>query len=356
MSDKIRIGIIGAGGIVRERHLPGLARIEGVEITAVCNRTPESTRRVADEYGIPLRFPDWNEVIQSPLVDAVLIGTWPYLHMEATLEAFALGKPVFSQARMARNAQEARIMRDAQRKTGLPAMLCPPPHGMKWDRSMRRLLDEGYVGRVATIRIHSLQSRYLDPHAPLAWRQDCHLSGYNVLTLGIYAEVVRRWFGDHASIQATGQILTEERVEPVSGLMERVHIPDAVWVNARMASGAVAQYSLSGIAHAAGGDRIEVYGSEGTLVYDIDNECLLGARLDERTLKELPLSDDESRGWEVELDFIRVVRGEKEPDPSFEDGVAYMDVVEATARSCQSGMRIELPLEDSAHPESFAGD
>lgn len=349
MSENIRIGIIGAGGIVRERHLPGFAGIEGVKIMAVCNRTPESTHRVADEYNIPLRYQDWHEVIQSPEVDAVLIGTWPYLHMEATLEAFAQGKAVFCQARMARNAREAHLMRDAQKTTGLPAMLCPAPHGMKWHHSMKRLLDEGYVGQVATIRIQSLQSRYLDPHAPLAWRQDFHLSGYNVLTLGIYAEVVRRWFGDYQSIQAIGQIMTEERVEPVSGLMEKVHIPDAVWVTARMVSGAIAQYSLSGIAHAGGGDRIEVYGSAGTLVYDIDNDRLLGAGLDEGTLKEITLPDDESKGWEVEMDFIRVVRGQMDPSPSFDDGVAYMDVVEATARSCHSGMRIELPLEDPAH-------
>jgi predicted dehydrogenase len=344
MHTPIRIGIIGAGGIVRERHIPGFKGISGVEILAVCNRSRESTERISQEYDIPLRFEDWHDLIVDERVDAVVIGAWPYLHKEASLAALSAGKPVFCQARMARDATEARSMRDGQRSTGLPAMICPAPHGMKWGVSMRRLVKEGYVGTPLTIRVISMHDRYLDSHSPLTWRQDAALSGRNVLTLGIYAEVVRRWFGETLSVQATCQTFTKERVEPLSGMLENVHIPDAVWMVAELASGAIAQYSLSGIAHAAPSDRIEVYGSKGALVYEMDPERILGTRLGEGGLKELALPDDESRGWEVELDFIRVLRGEQAPDPSFEDGVAYMDVVDATVRSCRSGSRIPLPL------------
>jgi predicted dehydrogenase len=346
MHDPIRLGIIGAGGIVKDRHLPGFKKIPGVQIMAVCNRTPESTNRIAEQFEIPLCFADWHDLIFDENVDAVVIGTWPYLHKEATLEAFAAGKPVFCQARMARDAREARAMRDAQRSTGLPAMLCPAPHGLRWKQVMQRLLDENYLGDVLTIRVTSMQGRYLDPHAPLAWRQDRNLSGFNVLTLGIFAEVVRRWFGEHKTIQATSQLYTPERVEPTSGMLERVEIPDAIWMVAEMENGAIAQYSLSGIAHAAPGERMEVYGSQGTLLYDFTREQIFGAKIDEGSLKEVPHSDDESKGWEVESDFIRVLRGEQAPDPSFEDGVAYMDVVEATARSCVGGQRVHLPLGD----------
>jgi predicted dehydrogenase len=346
MTTQLRLGIIGAGAIVRERHLPGFKAIEGVEITAVSNRTADSTQRVANEFCIPHCLEDWRELIHHPEVDAVVIGTWPYLHAEASIETLRAGKPVFCQARMARNAAEARAMRDAQRASGKAAMLCPAPHGMKWGQSMKRLLSEGAVGEVLTIRVQSMHGRLLDPHAPLHWRQDRALSGFNVLTLGIYAEVVRRWFGDHRSVQAVAQTFIRERVEPNSGLLEKVEIPDAVWMTAEMASGAVAQYSLSGIAHAASSDRIEVYGSKGTLIYDMGSDVLLAAEFPQGSLKEMPLSDDESSGWEVELDFVRAVRGERPPEPSFEDGVAYMDVVEATALSCRTGSRVHLPLGD----------
>lgn len=100
----------------------------------------------------------------------------------------------------------------------------------------------------------------------------------------------------------------------------------------------------SGIAHCAPKDRVEVYGTKGTLVYDIAGERILMASLNDESLKELPLGDDEKREWAVELGFIQAVRGERDPEPSFEDGIAYMDVVEATARSCETGNGVPLPL------------
>lgn len=50
--ETLRIGFIGAGGNTTLRHIPGLQAIEGVELVAVCNRSEESGRRVADEFGI----------------------------------------------------------------------------------------------------------------------------------------------------------------------------------------------------------------------------------------------------------------------------------------------------------------
>ena len=53
-TDRIRVGIVGAGGIVSSTHLPGLRRMPGVEIVAVANRSLESSQRAAAELGIPL--------------------------------------------------------------------------------------------------------------------------------------------------------------------------------------------------------------------------------------------------------------------------------------------------------------
>ena len=52
MPDKVRIGIIGAGNIFRQRHFPGLAKIDGAEIAVICNRSEESARGIAAEFGL----------------------------------------------------------------------------------------------------------------------------------------------------------------------------------------------------------------------------------------------------------------------------------------------------------------
>ncbi|MCB0161979.1 MAG: Gfo/Idh/MocA family oxidoreductase, partial [Caldilineaceae bacterium] len=83
----IRVGVIGAGANTRSRHIPGLQAIDGVEVVAVCNRSEESGRRVAEEFGIPHVYTHWWDVIAAPDLDAVVIGTWPYMHHRLSIAA-----------------------------------------------------------------------------------------------------------------------------------------------------------------------------------------------------------------------------------------------------------------------------
>ncbi len=93
--DRVRVGFIGLGGICRDRHVPGLRRIPGVEIVAVANRTRESSERAAAEFAIPKVCDRWEDVIARDDVDAVFIGTWPYMHRDMSIAALEAGKHVF---------------------------------------------------------------------------------------------------------------------------------------------------------------------------------------------------------------------------------------------------------------------
>src|SRR6266540_4317835 len=115
MPDTIRIGLVGAGGIARQRHLPGFKQIDGAEVVSVVNRSRESSERVAKEFGIPGVHDTWTALVQDPRIDAVVIGTWPYLHHPVTLAALAAGKHVLTEGRMAMNAAQAREMLAAAR-------------------------------------------------------------------------------------------------------------------------------------------------------------------------------------------------------------------------------------------------
>ena len=113
----------------RDRHIPGLRAVEDVEIVAVCNRRPDSTAAVARDYGIPRTLTSWEELIADPDIDAVVIGTWPYLHCPITLAALAAGKHVLTEARMSLNAAEAHRMLEAaaQARQTWSRRSCPAP-------------------------------------------------------------------------------------------------------------------------------------------------------------------------------------------------------------------------------------
>src|SRR5688572_2859248 len=129
-NDQIRVGIVGLGGNCRLRHVPGFRACLGVQIAAVCNRRRESTLAAAAEFNIPKIFDRWEDLVADPNLDAVLIGTWPYLHCPITLAALASGKHVLLEARMAMNAAEARAMLAAsQARPELVCQIVPSPLG-----------------------------------------------------------------------------------------------------------------------------------------------------------------------------------------------------------------------------------
>ena len=108
--EEIRVGLIGAGGNVRNRHIPGFQRVQDLSIVAVANRSLESGRVIADQFNIPQVYGDWKELLDDEGINAVCIGTWPYMHRTLTLAALEKGKHVLTEARMASTAQEARDM------------------------------------------------------------------------------------------------------------------------------------------------------------------------------------------------------------------------------------------------------
>ncbi len=86
---------------------------------------------------------NWAELFGMADLDIVWIGTPPYMHSAITVSALEAGKHVFCQARMAMDLAEAEEMLAASHRfPELVTMLCPPPHGMRGDLLVQKLLAE----------------------------------------------------------------------------------------------------------------------------------------------------------------------------------------------------------------------
>ncbi len=249
----IRVGFIGAGANTRLHHIPKLKAQPGVELVAVANRTKESGERVAREFGIARVHGDWREIVEAKDVDAVCIGTWPYTHCEMTLAALAAGKHVLCEARMAMNAAEGRRMLDAARRApSLVSQLVPAPHTLEVDSTIQRLLAEGYLGEVLAVELQAGQGNFVEPDAPMHWRQDLSLSGHNILNMGIWYEAMSRWLGPAKRVTAVTKISVPRRRD-ASGAMQDVRVPDHVDILAIFGGGAQAHLRFSSVTALAPG-------------------------------------------------------------------------------------------------------
>lgn len=347
-SDLIRVGVIGLGGNARLRHIPGLRACPGVEIVAVCNRRQESTRAAAAEFGIAKTYEHWQDLVANPEIDAVLIGTWPYLHCPITLAVLAAGKHVLTEARMAMNAAEAHQMLAASKRH--PQLVCqvvPSPFGFRGHRTVLELLRCGFIGELREVAVFATSDQLADVETPIGWRQVRELSGFNMLTLGIIHETLTRWVPQPVRVLAQVRAFINERLDPATGLRRRVGTPDSVQVLAALEGGAHAVYHFSGVARFGLGTQIHLYGSEGSLQYElVPGDRLFGGRRGDSALREIEISPDKVLDWDVEAEFIGAIRGERRVEFSdFATGVQYMEFTEAVARSAASGIAVTLPLE-----------
>ena len=342
--DTIRIGLIGAGLNTRDRHIPGFQNQDGVEIAALANRTLESGRRVADQFNIPRVYDDWRELLEDDSINAVCIGTWPYMHRTLTLAALEKDKHVLCEARMATNAREAHDMLNAARaRPHLTTQIVPSPLTFKVDRLLQHLVADNYLGDLLAVEIQAFGPDFIDFDSPLHWRNDRDLSGYNILGMGIWYEAMIRWIGRATKVMAMTQVYVPHR-QNEQGQRVGITIPDHVGVLCQLANGAQAHLRFSAVTGLSPGSEVWLYGTDGTLRLD-QRLNVYGGRRGDQQLSELPNPPEKQYAWRVEDEFIGAIRGQ-EPvvHTPFDVGVHYMEWTEAVTRSAQTGQAISLPL------------
>ena len=119
-SDKLRIGIIGCGGIANNKHMPSLKKIENVEMVAFCDIILERAEKAAKDYGAPGSkvYADYKKLLEDKSIDIVHVCTPNRSHSYITVDALEAGKHVMCEKPMAINAAEAKKMLDAAKRTG----------------------------------------------------------------------------------------------------------------------------------------------------------------------------------------------------------------------------------------------
>lgn len=351
-SNIIKVGIVGAGGNTRLHHIPKLQAQPGVEVVTVANRSRRSAAKVAKEFGIPEVADHWQDVVQDPELDAICIGTWPYLHAPVTIAALEAGKHVLCEARMAMNAAEAHAMLACSKEyPGQIAQIVPAPLTLALDATIMDLIGDGYVGDIIMVdaRINA-GSGYPQWDGQTHWRQDRVLSGNNIMSMGIWYEAIMRWVGPAATVNAVGQAVVKHRRD---GAGRRVAMPiaDHVDVTGMLEQGGQLRLCVSSVIGHADPVEVMIHGTEGTLrigAGDVGGSGLglSGAKRGKRALSAVRIAAKKIGAWRVEEEFVNAIRG-KEPvtHTDLATGVKYMEWTDAVSRSLQTGSTVPLPLD-----------
>jgi predicted dehydrogenase len=167
----IRWGIIGCGDVTEVKSGPAFQKAAQSELVAVMRRNGDLARDYAQRHGVPRWHDDAEAILAAKDIDAVYIATRPDSHKEYVLRAAAAGKAVYVEKPMAMTSTECREMIAACETAGVPLFVAYYRRAMPYTQAIRRLLDDGRIGRPAAVQVYQA-ARLPETDGALPWRVD----------------------------------------------------------------------------------------------------------------------------------------------------------------------------------------
>ncbi len=147
---KVRVAIVGLG--FGAEFIEIFQAHPDAEMYAICQRNPESLKRVGDQFGVAKRYTSFDELLRDPNVDAVHINSPIADHAPMSLKALQAGKHVASTVPMATSAEECKAIVDAQRKSGKVYMMMETVVYSREYLFAKELYDRGVLGKIQFLR------------------------------------------------------------------------------------------------------------------------------------------------------------------------------------------------------------
>jgi predicted dehydrogenase len=166
MTETTRVGVVGAGAIAQQAHLPVLSKMRGVTLVAVCDNDRPKARALADRFGIADALTDIEDLLELDDLDAVVVATPNHLHEPHVLSALAAGVDVLCERPLALTAKGVERILSAANRSGRKVVV-GNNHRFRTDvQALARFIHGGELGKVTDIRAGS----YLFKRPAEGWR------------------------------------------------------------------------------------------------------------------------------------------------------------------------------------------
>ena len=310
---------VAGQGAFGQKHLQGLARIDGVEVVSLAGGSPTTTEAVAKKFGIPHWSTDLAESLEQPGVEAAILTTPTQIHAEQAEQCMRAGKHVEVEIPMADGLADSERLVRVQEETGLVAMVghtrrFNPSH--QWihrriqsgELTIQQMGVQTYFFRRANINAAG-QPRSWTDH--LLWHHACH-------TVDLFQ-------------YQTGEVASE--VYALQGPMHpELGIAMDMSIGLKVPSGAICTLSLS----------FNNDGPLGTFFrYICDNGTFIARYDDLFDGKENPIDvsnvDVSTDGIELQdREFLAAIREGREPNASFAQCLHTMQTLDRLEQSLKS--------------------
>ncbi|MGB2991428.1 MAG: Gfo/Idh/MocA family oxidoreductase [Paenisporosarcina sp.] len=161
MSKKLRVAIIGCGGIANGKHLPSLKKLEQVEMVAFSDIEIKKAEEAAIEYGTPeaVVYKNYKQLLEDESIDVVHVLTPNISHAEISIASMEAGKHVMCEKPMAKTSEEAKLMVETAERTGKKLTIGYNNRFRPDSQYLHNVCKQGDLGEVYYARAHAIRRR-----------------------------------------------------------------------------------------------------------------------------------------------------------------------------------------------------
>lgn len=354
MSDKLRVGIIGLGGIART-HIPGWIASEYTEITAGCDINPEILPEWGGTHGVSKLTTDPMELINDPEIDIVDVCTPNMYHKEQVVAALEAGKDVICEKPLAPTPDDIREMIAARDRSGKTLMTAQHFRFRGASQAVKEEIDTGALGQVYHARSWMLRRSGLPARPTFIYKR--HSGGGPTIDIGVHILDLTLWLMGHPKPVAVSGVTRDVLAHHEGAFTgwgrtlvpQDTDVEDFAAAFVRFDTGAILVLEVSWLLHhnTEGEDaRIWLYGTEGGCEWP--NAQFLANNYETRQLynRTLKLTRDTMEPHALEcLAFAEAVaKGLPSPVPA-EESLYVQTILDGIYRSQEAGREVEVNVE-----------
>jgi predicted dehydrogenase len=355
---KIKVGIIGTG-FGAKVHAPMLQFHDGFEVVAISSVSRGNVEEAKKTSGVENVYTDWKLMLEREELNLVVIASAVHLHRDMVLASYEKGLDVLCEKPMALHIAETEEMMSARDRVTKLGLINHEFRFLPARTKIKEILDSGSLGKVLHVRyLCSYPSYTALVSRSRGWLGQEDKGGGMLGAIGSHMTDSLQWWMNSPFVNIFAQLPTHvPTFIDENGNVENRTADDAFQVIGTLENGAtVTMELLSAARQTANSWRLEVFGSEGTLIMLDDNEVLFSNS--DEVLQKVELVQDITapadmpaiaakyyNGFHRMLDALHgsIVSGTKHPYlADFENGYSTQKILDAIRLSAKEGRKIEL--------------